>query len=171
MAHARAWVSQEFPGALSLEAGARLSRFPDKFRPGEWITHTVREDLFGVLDLAVFPPATGPPFLENYGVQFIQVTTITDGEMTAVHKRMEKVGFWVRAHYPRNQPDWLGAIFVVGWVPRTHLRIWQWSWEQVSATRYGTWKEQEPHLAKLPKVERSAAAPKALASVLSNPFD
>ena len=170
MAHARAWVNQRHPGALLLEAGARLSRFPDKTRPGEWITHTVREDLHGLFDMEVKPTQPGEL------VDLIQVTTIgkrTGGELdlSLVRARQAKVGNFARTTLHGARPTWLGGLYVVGWVQKKHLRIWLWSWEQQSATRFGGWKEQEPDPAKLPKRARNADAPPALALAGTNPFD
>jgi hypothetical protein len=147
-----------------LEAGARLSRFPDKKKPGEFITHTVREDLFGVFDLAVFPVAGPRP-----RVQFVQVTSLTGDSMSAVRSRQAKVANWIRLNLS-SRPVWLGDISLVAWVSRKHLRIWEWDWTQQDAHRQGGWREQPSHPAKLPKVSRSAALPLGSSSDGRHPF-
>jgi len=171
MKHGRAWVDDLWPGSLVLEAGARLSRFPDRKRPGEWITHTVREDLFGVFDLAVFPmPRMHGGYVCADDISLIQVTTITDDSMSAVNERKTKVAKWVRAYFPELKPHWLANVYVVGWVARKHLRIWWWDWKPVSANKVGTWVEADPHLAKLPKQAPSASASTAPADSDLMPF-
>ena len=158
MAHARAWVAERHPGSLVLEAGARLSRFPDKNRTGEWITHTVREDLFGVFDLAVFPTHVG-----HLALELIQATTIAR-DLSAVRVRQAKVGNWIHHALQDRRPRWLDRVFVVGWVSRKHLRIWEWSWEARDAHTPGGWIEQATAPAKLPKRDASGGASKDPAS-------
>lgn len=159
VAHARAWMSSIHPGSLVLEANKRVGRFPDtKDRAGnvlEWKNRTVEEDLFGVFDLAVFPVPYLDPLNRRSGLSLIQVTTISKSAgLTNVRTRLTKVGKWTRSQLGGNKPCWLEDIYVVGWMPRKHLRIWSWSWElrdlPVMET-FGGWVEREPALAKLPK--------------------
>tara|TARA_R110000751_G_scaffold52041_2_gene113586 strand:- start:1864 stop:2409 length:546 start_codon:yes stop_codon:yes gene_type:complete len=171
MKHARAWVESRHSGAQLLEAGARLSRFPDKNRPGEWITHTTTEDLFGVFDIGVFP-TDGSNLIE-----LIQVTTMSLGSRSAVASRKTKVGSWVRTHL-NSRPAWLAGIYVVAWVPRTHLRIWAWDWSPLELSRQslegeprGRWVELPADPAKLPKMVRKTRAQPGRASAEQNPFD
>jgi hypothetical protein len=164
MAHARAWVTSQHPGSLVLEAGARLSRFPDRHNPGEWITHTVREDLFGVFDMIVFP-TRGSGGL----IHCIQVTSITSGLLNAVRSRQKKVAAWIHEEL-KSRPYWLAEISLVAWVSRKHLRVWAWDWSPQDAHRQGGWREQPPHPAKLPKVSRNTSAPSASSSSQPSPF-
>ena len=155
MAHARAWVDQRHSRPLILEAGARLARYPDKKRPGEFITHTVREDLHGLFDFEV-KPTTPDAFVE-----LIQVTTIGKRETGADHlslvrARQAKIGAFARTTLRGERPAWLGEIYVVGWVQRKHLRIWRWTWERRDAHSVGGWVEDPPAAAPLPKLARSA---------------
>ncbi len=152
VAHTRAWIEEIHPGAKILEASKKVGRFPGgKDSSGEtiWINRTVEEDIFGVFDLCVFSRAVF--------VDLIQCTTI-GRDLSAVRARQSKVGNWIRNNYAISPPLWLGNIYVVGWVPRTHLRIWQWSWEQMDAHTFGGWQEQTPAAAKLPKKERTTLA-------------
>lgn len=157
MAHARAWVDERYSKPLILEAQARLSRFPDKDKPGEWITHTVREDLHGVFDMEVKP--TEPGAL----IELIQVTTVGmresgDLDLSLVRVRQAKVAAFARDTLNGAHPAWLGGLYVVGWVQRKHLRIWRWTWDRRDAHRLGGWVEDDPAIAKLAKVERSSRA-------------
>ena len=152
VAHTRAWMEERHPGAKVLEASKKVGRFPGGKDPsGEtiWINRTVEEDIFGVFDLCVFPRASL--------IALIQCTTI-GRDLSAVRARQSKVGNWVRNTYGDAPPVWLGSVYVVGWVPRKHLRIWRWVWEQMDAHTFGGWQEQSPAAAKLPKKERTALA-------------
>ncbi len=166
VAHTRAWIGDIHPGSLILEASKKVGRFPGgKDSSGEtiWINRTVEEDIFGVFDLCVFPVydvfAGNTVTLEpvKIGVELIQATTI-GRDLSAVRARQSKVGNWIRNTFPKRPPRWLGDIYVVGWVPRKHLRIWRWVWEQMDAHTFGGWQEQSPAAAKLPKPGRSAPA-------------
>ncbi len=164
MRNARIWVSNRHPGAPTLEAGKRVARFPNKDKPGEWIMHTLAEDLFGVFDLMVFPR------LKQLGIDCIQVTTITDGKLSAVAARKAKVGQHIRdTYYSGEKPAWLGDVFIIGWVSRKHFRIWRWSWVRTDATHWGRWDEQDPETAKPAK--QAAAARGDARTALATPFD
>lgn len=168
MGNARVWVENRHPGALLVEASKKLARYPDKKRPGEWITHTVAEDVWGVFDLLSFPIT----LLEPQGfVDLIQVTTITDGKLFNVNARLAKVGTWIRDTFPGGmEPHWLGHVFVIGWVSRKHFRVWRWHWSQTDAHHWGGWTELDPQPVKRP---RKAAPTPAEAPELpiGNPFD
>ena len=166
MKHARAWVAERYPGAPTLEAGKTLKRFPDPSRQGEWITQTVREDLFGCIDIAVFP--------QDSRVELIQVTSIPDsGDTKAVRYRKIKVADWIHDNFPERRPDWCGNVYVVGWVNRKHLRVWCYYWPGGGYIQ--GWVEQPPALAKLPKLARKTPpvpGPADLPGLApSNPFD
>ncbi len=145
------------PGSSVLEANKKVGRFPGgKDARGEttWINRTIEEDLFGVFDLAVFPL--------DARVDLVQVTTVGDGgKLSNVKTRQAKVGTWVRDTHGRHCPPWVGGIYVVGWVPRKHLRIWRWEWKQADAHRFGCWIEDPPDPAKLPRPERTSSAKSA----------
>lgn len=144
MKNARKWIALRYPeGTPVLEAGKSLKSF---FRDGERITLTVREDLFGVIDIAIFPRRRG-------FVEFIQVTSINAaGSLSAVNTRKKKVGDWLKIVFNRRQPLWLGPTFVIGWVQRKHFRVWEWDWDLLD------WIEGDPQPVKLPKPDRKRAA-------------
>ncbi len=163
VAHARAWVAERYPCAGILEASKKVGRFPgQKARDGtvlEWVNRTVSEDIFGVFDLCVFPFERSES--GKYLVDLIQVTTIGQREpgtdhLSKIRERQSKVGRFARTRLNAECPDWLGALYVVGWVQRKHLRIWRWSWERSDAHHVGRWQEDKPVLAKLPKLARSS---------------
>ncbi len=163
IAHTRAWVESSYPGSSVLEASKKVARFPGgKDASGEtiWINRTVEEDIFGVFDLAAFPltrQRNHAAVRVGYGVMLIQTTTI-GRDLSAVRHRQHKVAEWVRATHGEVSPMWLGGIYVVGWVPRKHLRIWLWEWKQMDAHTFGGWREMAPDPARLPKLERKASA-------------
>lgn len=152
MAHARAWVNEIHPGSRLLEASKSVKSFPmfDR-RTGEAtrVSRTVREDIWGTFDIAVFP--------RSELIDLIQVTTI-GRDLSAVRARQKKVGVFVCNQYKGLKPGWLGGVYVVGWVQRKHLRIWAWSWKRVDAHTFGGWVEMEPDPAKLPKRTASGDA-------------
>lgn len=159
MAHARAWVTDNHPGSRLLEASKSVKSYPmfDR-RTGEAtrVSRTVREDIWSVFDIAVFP-APGPDDYAGQLVDLVQVTTIAR-DLSAVRARQKKVGTFVRNQYKGKCPAWLGNVYVVGWVPRKHLRIWRWEWKQFDAHTFGGWAEQDPADAKLPKRTASSVA-------------
>lgn len=155
MNHARAWVTENHPGSRSLEASKSVKSYPmfdQKTGEGRRVSRTVREDIWSVFDIAVFPAFDC--------VDLIQVTTIGHGgkSLSGVRERQKKVGTFVRNQYKKLKPGWLGHIYVVGWVPRKHLRIWRWKWKQFDAHTFGGWVEQEPAAARLPKRTALGAA-------------
>ena len=165
MRNARTWVANNYPGAESLEAGKRVARYPHPSKPGEWMMHTIAEDLFGVFDIMVFPTIA-----RQGGVACIQVTTITDGKLGAVNARKAKVGTWIRDNFAAgDEPDWMGDIFVIGWVSRKHFRVWEWQWVRTGAKTWGRWDELEPQRVTRPK--QAAAACAAPQMELDCPFD
>lgn len=168
MKNARLWVELRRPGALLIEASKKMARFPDKKNPGEWITHTVSEDVWGVFDLIACP------LRRHYLIDLIQVTTITDGKLANVNARLSKVGTWVRDTFPPHQaPDWIGDIYVIGWVLRKHFRVWKWHWSKTDATHWGGWKELDPAPVKRPKEAGSvrAASAQTTPPSMGGPFD
>jgi hypothetical protein len=149
MKHARAWAATSYPGALCLEAGARLAWIPDGKRPGERRPISLSEDLFGTFDLAVFPVAR-----HDDRVQLVQVTTMpASGHVTGtVTGRRHRVAHWIEHELGSGQPMWLGQVAVIAWIPRRHFRRWVWRWGT------SAWEETEPLLAPLPRKARETRA-------------
>lgn len=166
MRNARAWVQQRHPGAGTLEASKKILRFPDKKKPGEWVNHTAREDIWGVFDILAFP-------IDGL-VECIQVTSIVDGSLGPVKARLSKVGTWIRDTFPNGgAPAWVDEIYVIGWVSRKHFQIWRWSWDRAGAHHWGRWDELEPEPVRKPKAARSVpvVSVSALGECSGNPFD
>ena len=163
IAHTRAWVESCYPGSSVLEASKKVARFPGgRDASGEiiWINRTIEEDIFGVFDLAAFPLTRQRhpgAVRQGYGVMLIQTTTI-GRDLSAIRLRQRKVSEWVRDTHGEVSPMWLGGVYVVGWVPRKHLRIWIWEWKQLDAHTFGGWREMAPDPARLPKRERKDVA-------------
>jgi hypothetical protein len=161
MAHARAWVLQRYPGALTLEAYPRIAWIPAKQDIARGIGPrrpiTIQEDLFGCFDLIVFPHG----YQER--VQLVQVTTMhADGtdQTGTVATRKKKINTWIKMTWPMfgdwsfAKPGWLGGIYLLGWVPRRHFRVW----ERQSLD----WKEGPPATAPLPRKGSGKAEPSRL---------
>lgn len=166
MAHARAWVETIHPGSLIIEASAVIKRIPRIQPDGSTLfePRAMREDIWGCFDLVVCPRAN-----ESL-VDLVQVTSIRSG-MQNVEARKAKVGKWVKAFFPTGPPAWLGDIYVVGWVPRKHLRIWSWRFQRTGRHTFGTWREDPPSAAKLPtKVRKTAAPPPLQLAAAPDPF-
>jgi len=116
MTHARAWARIIHPGSLLIEAKPQIKRVPDGH--GGKLARNVREDIWGVFDLLVFPAG-------DY-VDCVQVTT----GMGGVSKRKKKVARWIEDSIPKLwvgcRPTWLGGVYVITWIRRKHFRVWRW---------------------------------------------
>lgn len=160
MKHARAWVKQRHPGALSLEAKPQRMRVPSKTHRGEVNVFNKSEDHWGVFDLIVFPVETSP-FIE-----LIQVTSVSEGKdaLSAVYERKKKVGDWIVKRLSNRRPGWCGGTYVIGWVPRQHFLVWRWNWAE------SAWSTQPSAPAPLTTASRSSASGPALLPG-ETPFD
>ncbi len=166
MKHARAWVKGQYPGALVIEAKPRIAWIPTK--KGR-IPRSISEDIFGCFDLMVMPAATlsgistrrafssnDPTWTNTKLTHLLQITTLGVGRGAAT-TRMSKIALWIHEALADENPHWLGTIKVMGWVPRKHFRVWEWSWEPLDAHRPMGWKEGVPVRAPLPRKTQSAA--------------
>ena len=140
MKHARAFAAQRYPNALVLEAKPRLVWIPTK--TGR-IPRSIAEDIFGMFDLLVLPPQSR--------IALLQITTLTDGKVSAASKRKTKIGAWMRETFTAaDPPPWMGRVSVMGWIPRKHFRVWMWAFQAQE------WIEMEPQKAPLPKAKGKA---------------